>query len=85
MSKASVINYFRFYPSKVKGFTVYNVAKFNQVSPISVYITLRRLKDHGLIKEIKSRGRGRGKGKTPTIYYFTANGLNWLRRYNIAV
>jgi DNA-binding PadR family transcriptional regulator len=86
MSKANVIRYFRYYPVKAKGFTIQEIARFNQVSSISIYITVRRLMQRGFIKVMKeSKGRGRGNGKTKAVYYFTSNGLIWLRRYNVFV
>jgi hypothetical protein len=40
----------------------------------------------GFIKVMKeSKGRGRGNGKTKAVYYFTSNGLIWLRRNNVFV
>jgi DNA-binding PadR family transcriptional regulator len=86
MSKASVINYFRYFPIKSKGFTVQEVARFNRVSSISVYITVRELKRHDFVRAMHtSHGKGRGKGKTKAMYYFTHNGLIWLRRNGVMV
>jgi DNA-binding PadR family transcriptional regulator len=86
MSKANVIRYFKYYPVKVRGFTVQEIARFNQVSSISIYITIRRLRQSGFIKILRdSKGRGRGNGKSRAVYYFTSNGLIWLRRNNVFV
>jgi len=86
MSKANVINYFRYFPIKNKGFTVQEIARFNRVSSISIYITIRELKRHDFVRTMRiSSGKGRGKGKTKTIYYFTRNGLIWLRRNGVVV
>jgi B-block binding subunit of TFIIIC. len=87
MSKAAVLRYIRDFPTKARrGFTTYDIAKYTQTSSISVYITIQRLRNSGLIKRLKaSKGRGRGRGRDKAIYYFTHNGLIWLRRYNIPV
>jgi len=86
MSKQSILNYFRYYPTKARGFTVKEIAKFNKTSTSSVYITIRKLKQRGIvIVSISSKGKGRGRGKTLTVYTFSTQGINWLRYHNIMV
>jgi Mn-dependent DtxR family transcriptional regulator len=86
MSKQSLLNYFKYYPTKTKGFTIKEIAKFNKVSTYSVYITIRKLRQRGIVIISKaSKGRGRGRGKTLTIYTFSRQGINWLKYHNIMV
>jgi DNA-binding PadR family transcriptional regulator len=86
MSKQSILNYFKYYPTRARGFTIKEIAKFNKVSTYSVYITIRKLKQRGLVIVSRtSRGRGRGRGKTLTVYTFSTQGINWLRHHNIMV
>jgi DNA-binding PadR family transcriptional regulator len=86
MSRQSILNYFRYYPTRARGFTIKEIAKFNKVSTSSVYITIRKLKQRGLVIVLRSsRGKGRGRGKTLTIYTFSTQGINWLKYHNIMV
>jgi len=81
MAKAHLINYFRYYPHKARGFTVYEVAKFNHVSINAVRNAIWRGIKNGNIIVIKpSKGRGRGKGKTIAVYALNTKGRLYFKR-----
>jgi hypothetical protein len=81
MAKIYLIKFFNYYPTKAtKGFTVYEIAKFNKVTVNAARNAIWRGIKNGNIKVlIPSRGKGRGKGKTIAVYALTEKGKRYFK------